>query len=86
MRGLVLSSTLGALVVAACGPGADTTETAAMETPGAVAPGPEAPPSPEPAPEPASQTPAQFAAVDGARIAAADDEPGQWLTVGRDYG
>jgi PQQ-dependent dehydrogenase (methanol/ethanol family) len=33
-----------------------------------------------------AQTTRGFAAVDGARIAAADSEPGQWLAVGRDYG
>ncbi|HEY5567979.1 MAG TPA: hypothetical protein VIM81_12155, partial [Gammaproteobacteria bacterium] len=38
------------------------------------------------APPPAGpQTAATFAAVDGARIVAADTEPGNWLTHGRTY-
>jgi quinohemoprotein ethanol dehydrogenase len=50
----------------------------------ALACAPEAPP-PEPV-DPVARARAATGSVDGARIAAADAEPGNWLAHGRDYG
>jgi PQQ-dependent dehydrogenase (methanol/ethanol family) len=63
------------VLAAACGPSGETD----------AATDPAAAPAPSAAPAVAPVRPA-FAAVDAARLIAADSEPGQWLAVGRDYG
>jgi len=59
-----------ALLVAACGPASETTPPAASTAPAV------APPS----------AAAYSAAVNTARLVAADSEPGNWMSNGRDYG
>ncbi|MGD2133144.1 MAG: PQQ-dependent dehydrogenase, methanol/ethanol family [Maricaulaceae bacterium] len=76
-----------ALVLAACSetdveeaaaPAVEPAEVAAAEPAAESA----AEPAPAPEPEPAAS---EYAQVDGARIAAADAEPGAWLSHGRTY-
>ena len=69
--------TLSTLLVAACGPSSQPSDTASARSAAAEEPGPA---------EAQGIARTAAAAVDAARLAGADAEPGQWMSTGRTYG